>query len=496
MKGIMVQGTGSGVGKSIITVALCRYFSMKGYRVTPFKAQNMALNSFITKEGAEIGRAQALQAMAAGVEPTWAMNPVLLKASGPLGTQVILKGKPIGTLKPSQYYALRDKAWEAVLEGWDYLSQEFDIAVVEGAGSPAEINLKDVEIVNMAVAKRFELPVVLVGDIDKGGVFASLYGTLALLEEDAKYIKAFIINKFRGDIQILEPGLKAIEEKTKVPVIGVIPYMKELFIEEEDSLGLQQKAYSYHLEPLKIVILKLPFISNFTDFVPLLYEEDTEVVFSLRAVDLLNADLIIIPGTKNTIEDLEYLKKTAVVDTLKKALNKGVYIFGICGGYQMMGKVLRDPDSIESSTAETRGLGFLETETEFLKEKTTTQVIAEQLSPIFDSVKVDGSLWGYEIHMGTTQVDGSGLFSGKRLSNNEQIIDGSAKGYAAGTYLHGIFENDHFRLALLNHLRQRRGLPLKSTTFSYRELRDRSIKQITDIVVDALDMDFIERLLQ
>ncbi|RME65256.1 MAG: cobyric acid synthase, partial [Nitrospirae bacterium] len=322
MKGIMVQGTGSGVGKTVIVAALCRYFSRKGYRVTPFKAQNMALNSYITKEGAEIGRAQALQAMAAGVEPTWAMNPVLLKASGPLGTQVILKGRPVGTMKPQEYYAFRQKAWQAVLEGWEALSREFDIAIVEGAGSPAEINLRDVEIVNMAVAKEFSLPVILVGDIDRGGVFASLYGTLALLEEDARYIKALLINKFRGDVQILRPGIKEIENKTGRPVIGVVPYTDTLLLEEEDSFGIYKQKTGTG-QTLKVTVLKLPLISNFTDFLPLMYEDDIDLVFSLKREDILQADLVIIPGTKSTIRDLEFLKSHGIDETLKEAISRG-----------------------------------------------------------------------------------------------------------------------------------------------------------------------------
>ncbi len=495
MKGIMVQGTGSGVGKSLIVMALCRYFSKKGYRVTPFKAQNMALNSYVTKEGAEIGRAQALQALAAGVQPTWAMNPVLLKASGPLGTQVIIRGKPVGTMKPSEYYDFRDRAWEAVLQGWHALEQEFDLAIVEGAGSPAEINLRDVEIVNMAVAREFGLPVVLVGDIDRGGVFASLYGTMALLEQEARFIKAFLINKFRGSIDILEPGLRAIEEKTGVPVIGVVPYVEDLLIEEEDSMGI----YPRRTKPqacLRITVLRLPLISNFTDFLPLVLEDDIEVLLSLRAEDILNSDLVIIPGTKSTIQDLEYLRSMGVSQSLKKALDRGVPIMGICGGYQMLGQVLKDPYAVESETRQTRGLGFLDTETVFTPQKTTTQVVALQRSPFWGSVMVEGPLQGYEIHMGSTETNGQDqVFRCTRLATQQEVLDGTARGLVFGTYLHGIFDNDNFRNGIVNFLRQRKGLPERHTGFCFERLRQQSIDRATQAVLEAVDIDFIQALL-
>lgn len=495
MKGIMVQGTGSGVGKSVIVAALCRYFYRKGYRVTPFKAQNMALNSYITKEGAEIGRAQALQAMAAGVEPTWAMNPVLLKASGPLGTQVILRGKPVGTMKPSEYYAYRQKAWEAVLDGWEHLSGDFDIAIVEGAGSPAEVNLRDVEIVNMAVAREFSLPVILVGDIDRGGVFASLYGTLALLEDDARYIKAMVINKFRGDLEILRPGIEEIEKRTGLPVIGVIPYGERFLLEEEDSLGLY-KPKTEEKETVKVTVLKLPLISNFTDFLPLMYEDDIDLVFSLRREDILHSDLVIIPGTKSTIRDLEFIRSQGIDGTLKEGLSRGIPVMGICGGYQMLGESLRDDFSVESDIKETRGLGFLPIRTEFAHEKTTTQVIARQINPVFGEVMTGEPLWGYEIHMGRTDGPSEGIFAGKRLATEEEVSDGMSAGLVAGTYLHGIFENDSFRLSLVNFLRVKKGLPERPLRLSYRTLREKTLDEIADLITGSLNMDFVESLIE
>ncbi|RMG68705.1 MAG: cobyric acid synthase, partial [Nitrospirae bacterium] len=344
----MFQGTGSGVGKSLIAAAFCRILKRRGYRVAPFKSQNMALNSFVTREGGEIGRAQALQAEAAGVEPTVYMNPVLLKASGQKGAQVIVLGRVHSTMSAKQYYSFKNEAWEAVKKAWSLLSSQYDVVVIEGAGSPAEINLMDKEIVNMAVARLTDARVFLIGDIDRGGVFASLYGTVRLLEEDSAFIKGFIINKFRGDLQILEPGNKLIEQKTGIPVVGVIPYLDRTGLPEEDGLSLN---YGFNgaseKEMVKITVLRLPYISNFTDFDPFLCEPEVSLLYSLRAEDLLNSDMVIIPGTKNTTKDLLYLKEQGVDRVLKRAVRKGIPVVGVCGGYQMMGAVIRDPQLIE-----------------------------------------------------------------------------------------------------------------------------------------------------
>ncbi|HDH02016.1 MAG TPA: cobyric acid synthase, partial [Nitrospirae bacterium] len=370
-RSLMIQGTGSGVGKSFIVAGLCRIFRDMGIKVAPFKSQNMALNSFVTKEGGEIGRAQVLQAEAAGVEPSVYMNPILLKATGESGAQVILLGKVHSTMKAIDYYKFRKVAWEAVREAWERMSREYDLIVIEGAGSPAEINLVKEEIVNMAVARHTGSPVILVGDIDRGGVFASLYGTVALLDGDADYIKAFIINKFRGDMDILTPGNRLIEEKTGVPVIGVLPYVGDLGLHEEDGLAIERIRPSAGIKPIRITVLRLRYISNFTDFDPFLYEPDVELQYSLREEDILNSDLVIIPGSKNTVRDLLYLRQSGIEALLGNAVSKGIPLIGICGGYQMLGSVIRDPYGVESPEHEVKGLCFLDTETVLDTEKST-----------------------------------------------------------------------------------------------------------------------------
>ncbi len=323
----MIQGTGSGAGKSLVAAAFCRIFSDQGIRVAPFKAQNMALNSSITAEGGEIGRAQALQARAARVDTLNDMNPVLLKVSGNGGSQVIIHGKVHATMKAREYYAFRDQAWTAVTASYARLAEQHDLIVLEGAGSPAEINLLDVDIVNMAMAKHAKAPVLLVADIDKGGVFASLYGTIKLLGRDSRHIKAFIINKFRGDKTILDPGLDMITKKTGRPVIGVLPYVTDLGLPEEDGLALARSAEcgvrSAEGKAVKIVIVRLKYISNFTDFDPFALEPDTEVVYSDSPSEIENADLVILPGSKNTVADLLLLKKKGIADSIRKAYDRG-----------------------------------------------------------------------------------------------------------------------------------------------------------------------------
>ena len=379
-KALMIQGTGSGVGKSIIVAGLCRIFRDQGIKVAPFKAQNMALNSFITKEGGEIGRAQAYQAEAARIEPSVDMNPVLLKATGEAGCQVILNGKVHRNMQAQEYYSYKEHAWAAVTEAYARLSEKYDLIVIEGAGSPAEINLANDEVVNMSVARHANAPVLLVGDIDKGGVFASLYGTIALLDGDADYIKAFIINKFRGDLDILKPGLDMIQEKTGRPVLGVIPYLGDLGLHEEDGIPLERLWWSgqgkYAGPKIKIVVVRLRYISNFTDFDPFLYEPDVELVYSLRDADIEHADLVIIPGSKNTVQDLLFLRESGIEASIIRAAEKGIPIAGVCGGYQMLGKKILDPHGIEGPHQEIDGLGLLDVETIFDRVKTTCQVEA------------------------------------------------------------------------------------------------------------------------
>ena len=520
----MIQGTGSGVGKSMIVAGICRIFRDMGIKVAPFKAQNMALNSFITKEGGEIGRAQAFQAEAAGIEPCNDINPILLKATGESGCQVILNGKVYGNMTAIDYYAFKDTAWKAVTSAYDKLSQNYDVIVIEGAGSPAEINLQKEEIVNMSVARYTGAPVILVGDIDKGGVFASFYGTVELLKDsrfkiqnskldpgikcDADYIKAFIVNKFRGDIGILRPGLRMIENKTGRPVIGVINYLGDLGLHEEDAIPIERLIPKRRDEPfkaIKIVVLRLRYISNFTDFDPFLYEPDVELIYSLREEDINNADLIIIPGSKNTVSDLLFLRQNGIEECVKLAVNKGIPLIGICGGYQMLGKKIFDPYKVENSEKEVEGMEFLNIITTIDKVKTTGQVSAELIngSKLFNVVQYssnDGfkNLKGYEIHMGVTTGD-IGLFRLSRITHHASpltvVIDGSLKGNVWGTYIHGLFDNDSFRTALLNSLRCRKGLLTVKETINYPALRETAINKWADILRNSVDICFILRLL-
>lgn len=500
-KALMIQGTGSGAGKSLIAAAFCRIFRDMGLRVAPFKAQNMALNSYITAEGGEIGRAQALQAEAAGIEPSVNMNPVLLKASGEAGSQVILRGKVHSTMKAREYYAFRAKAWEAVKKSYAWLSKRCDMIVVEGAGSPAEINLRNVDIVNMAVAKLAKAPVLLVGDIDRGGVFASLYGTVKLLGRDSRHIKAFVINKFRGDAEILSPGLEMIREKTGIPVVGVLPYIYELGLPEEDGMALCQNSRAgsrFHSGKVRIVIVRLQYISNFTDFDPFSHEPDVELLYSMNASDIETADLVIIPGTKNTVKDLLLLRELGLDNCIINACKKGVMIMGMCGGYQMLGRKIFDPESIESDQREIEGIGLLNIETTFGNVKRTCRVEASAIPDSFCFPLTDNGtaslLKGYEIHMGKSSGD-IGLFKVKSVAGSKKekpLLDGSKNGNCWGTYLHGVFDNDLFRRDLINELRRRKGLPSLEAACSYSENKEKAIDYLADVVRENIDMDFIK----
>ncbi len=502
-KALMIQGTGSGVGKSLIVAGLCKIFRDMGINVAPFKAQNMALNSFITKEGGEIGRAQALQAEAAGIEPSVDMNPILLKASSDSECQVIVNGKVHSNMKAGEYYSFKEEAWEAVKNAYKRLSTRYDLIMIEGAGSPAEINLMDDEIVNMRVARYTDTPVILVGDIDRGGVFASFYGTVGLLDGDADYIKAYIINKFRGDIEILRPGIKMIYEKTGKPVIGVIPYLGDLRLHEEDGIPLERLKNSRVQEPrgskIKIVVVRLRYISNFTDFDPFMYEPDVELVYSLWRGDIENADLLIIPGSKNTVEDLLFLRNNGIEKSIKLAVEKGIPLIGLCGGYQMLGKKIFDPFGVESRNKEVKGIGLLDIETTFEKTKITSQVEATLVKSSELGVQSKNTLKGYEIHMGVSKGD-VGLFNLSRLWTNEYrlstVKEGSVKGDIWGTYIHGIFDNDRFRRNIINSLRLRKGLKTIEGIIDYSGLRDDALKKWAKIIKETIDLKFIEGLIR
>lgn len=493
----MVQGTGSGAGKSLIAAALCRVFSDRGLSVAPFKSQNMALNSFITCEGGEIGRAQALQAEAARLEPSIHMNPILLKASGEMGSQVIIQGRALRHMKAQEYYAYRQTAWEAVRDSYERLSRRHDIIVIEGAGSPAEINLMDVDIVNMAVAKHAKAPVLLVGDIDKGGVFASLYGTVKLLGRDGRFVRAFIINKFRGDMEILRPGLEMIRQRTGKPVIGVLPYITEIGLPEEDGLALGQRTGitrpSPDRHPVKVAVVRLRYISNFTDFDPLFHEEDVEISYTQSPMEIEHADWVIVPGTKNTVKDLAFLRERGLDGSLRRAFERGVQITGICGGYQMLGRTILDPHCVESPCREVEGLGLLNIVTTFEARKVTCQDTAEALGPVGGHETRDGDgLKGYEIHMGVS--DGEiGLFRLHRKPGEAEVPDGSQNRNCWGTYLHGIFDNDSFRRGLINALREKKGTGPLPVTVRYGTLKEKAIDNLAGIVREHLDMAFITK---
>jgi adenosylcobyric acid synthase len=505
-KALMIQGTGSGAGKSLIAAAFCRILRQMGLKVAPFKAQNMALNSYITVEGGEIGRAQALQAEAAGIEPSVDMNPVLLKASGEIGSQVVLHGRIHSTMKARQYYSFRKEAWEAVKKSYARLSRKYDMIVIEGAGSPAEINLMDVDIVNMAMAKHARAPVLLVGDIDKGGVFASLYGTVKLLGRDGRHIKGFVINKFRGDAEILRPGLDMIREKTGVPVIGVLPYVHDLGLPEEDGMALYQNVKYKGRSgsgAMRIVVVRLRYISNFTDFDPFYHEPDVEVLFSAHASDIENADLVIIPGTKNTVTDLMLLKDRGLDLSIRNAHKKGAMVMGMCGGYQILGKKIFDPEKVESDHGEMEGIGLLDIDTTFGREKRTRRIEAE-LTGLggFGLAGPHPVLKGYEIHMGESTGD-IGLFRvrnvcappGPKTKKEEAVLDGSGDENCWGTYLHGIFDNDLFRRDLINIVRTRKGLGPLESSISYSDIKDKALDRLADIVRENIDMDFIKGML-
>lgn len=502
-KTVMLQGTSSHVGKSILTTALCRIFLQDDYKVVPFKAQNMALNSYVTKDGGEMGRAQVAQAEAAGLEPAVEMNPVLLKPTGNSCSQVILKGSPVGNMSAVEYhngYSL--KALQAVKECLHTLSDAYDIMVIEGAGSPAEINLKDNDIVNMRVAKLVQAPVLIVADIDRGGALAAVVGTLELLEADEReLVKGIIINKFRGDIRLLQPALEFLEKKTGKPVLGVIPHIEELGIDDEDSVSLDEKTAAEKRD-LEIVILRTPKISNFTDFDALSGEPDVAVRYVKRGEKIGCPDLIILPGSKNTLEDLLYLREYGYEEDIVRLVAQGTPLIGICGGYQMLGREIRDPGHTESRLECQQGLGLLNTITTFLPDKVTHQVTASCHGQGFLGIHYTGSsLTGYEIHMGRTESGDAQCHAFTINSRSGQAAacqDGSVRqdGLVMGTYIHGIFDNDGYRQAILDKLRERKGLPPIVRKHNIQAEKQAAYNRLADIVRRHLDMKAVYRLMK
>ena len=484
---IMVQGTMSGAGKSLLVCALCRIFAQDGLSVAPFKSQNMALNSYVTDAGLEMGRAQVVQAQAAGLEPDVRMNPILLKPSSDTGSQLIVAGEVRGHYAARDYFRMKRTLIPDIMAAYTSLAAENDVIVIEGAGSPAEINLRDDDIVNMGLAELVDAPVLLVGDIDRGGVFAQLYGTLALLREDERTrVVGTVINKFRGDVEILRPGLAQLEELTGVPVLGVIPWTRA-DIDDEDSLA-ERLQHTHTHRPIDIAVIRLPRISNFTDFAPLERHPALGVRYVRTATDLGRPDLVILPGTKSTMDDLLWLRQCGLEMAIRKLHGTGVPALGICGGYQMMGQRLSDPMDIERG-GELTGMGLLPCQTVFSPTKTRTRVHATLMAPDFAGTTADG----YEIHMGQTERMAGEPFS--RLSNGQE--DGCVQGDAWGTYLHGLFDAGNVVDALATWLLARKGIaPDEAHTLDHATYQQQQIDMLADEVRAVLDMEAVYQAME
>ena len=481
-KNIMIQGTMSNAGKSMLAAGLCRIFKQDGYRVAPFKSQNMALNSFITEAGGEMGRAQVVQAEAAGVKPDVRMNPILLKPTTDVGSQVIVNGVAMGNMRAMEYYRRKREFVPQVLESYDSLAAENDIIVIEGAGSPAEINLKQEDIVNMGLAELVDAPVLLVGDIDRGGVFAQLYGTVALLEEqERKRIKGTVVNKFRGDRAILQPGIEILEKLCGVPVAGVVPYM-HLDIDDEDSLSTRFTGDNGR-KAIDIAVIKLPRISNFTDLAPLERFPNVSVRYIDRADKLMEPDMIVIPGTKSTIADLMWLRQSGLEAAVLHAHDRGSIVFGICGGYQMLGTSVSDPDQVEAAgVTQIDGMGLLPMETVFHGQK-----VQKQTSGTFGTVSgplssLSGLAYrGYEIHMGRSETGLPAL---------------SVNGDVYGSYIHGIFDEAGIAQAIVSDLCQKKGLDTKELeSFDPEKYKQQQYDLLAQGVRQGLNMEFVYRVL-
>ena len=499
---LMLQGTASHVGKSILVAALCHIFKNQGLKVAPFKAQNMALNSFVTLDGGEIGRAQAFQAEAAGIEPCVDMNPILLKPTSDMVAQVIIHGKVYGNMKAQEYHRFKKEAATYVMESYKRLSEKSDVIVIEGAGSPAEINLRENDIANMGLAEMVDAPVILIGDIDRGGVFASLVGTMELLTpSERKRIRGFIINKFRGDLKLLEPGIDFLESKTGLPVFGVVPYLKDIILPDEDGVALDrsQKSEVRSQKKINISVIKLPRISNFTDFDPFRFEPDVAVRYVTKPVELDNADVVILPGSKNTLEDIDWLKKNGIAGAIIYFAEHGGRVIGICGGFQMLGKAVKDLYGVESTLKEIKGLGLLDMETILELEKKTYQVKAQIPSspPLAKRGRGDCLVKGYEIHMGeTTGREQPFSIITDRNGASVSIEDGgvSRDGKVWGTYIHGIFDNDEFRTGFLNSIRDEKGFKNQCPVL-FQIKRCEEIKKMAEIIHESIDMKKIYEII-
>ena len=499
-KVLMVQGTMSNAGKSLLTAGLCRIFKQDGYKVAPFKSQNMALNSFITDKGLEMGRAQVMQAEAAGIEPDVRMNPILLKPTNDTGSQVIVNGEVRGTMSARDYFAYKHNLIPDIMEAFNGLAAENDIVVIEGAGSPAEVNLKEEDIVNMGMAKMAKAPVLLVGDIDRGGVFAQLIGTVNLLEEDEKkMVKGLIINKFRGDKTILDPGVEILEEKSGIPVVGVAPYL-HIDVEDEDSLS-ERLTSSDKADLIDIAVIRLPRISNFTDLNVMETIPGVSVRYIRNPQELRDPDMIVIPGSKNTISDLLWMRQNGLEAAILKQAHEGKVIFGICGGFQMLGETLSDPTGVET-TGEVRGMGLLPVETVFMDGKTRTRVEGgfHLEGSIFEDIEIKNlKAEGYEIHMGqsTLKEGAKRLLTVTDAVTGETKEDGAYKDNVFGTYIHGIFDGPEIAQTIVKILAERKGAELGDLgTLSYAEYKETQYDLLAAGLREHLNMKKIYEILE
>jgi adenosylcobyric acid synthase len=495
---LMIQGASSSVGKSLLVTALCRIFARRGLDVVPFKAQNMSNNAAVCPDGSEIGRAQALQARAAGIPLSSDLNPILIKPEADAYSQIILDGRPFKSLSAYDYYKYKQTLWEHAIAALDRLRARHELVIIEGAGSPAELNLKQGDIVNMAIARYAQSPVILIGDIDRGGIFAQLLGTLWLLEpEERQLVCGFLVNKFRGDIRLFEEGVRILEERSNLPVLGVVPYLKDLNLPEEDAVALdQQRLLDAGVDPamIDIVVVHLPVISNFDDFDPLRNEVGVQVRYVTQASEVRQPHAILLPGTKSTMADLAWLRERGLDKVLREHVQRGGVLVGICGGYQMLGQHIHDPRHVESSKDSIEGLGLLPTETSFISEKATCQVHARVTGRTAWLASLsEPELQGYEIHMGRTTGSSPWLQIHRRNGMPCEFSEGSitADGRVWGCYLHGLFGNTAFRHAWLTSL----GWSPRSQSIALDVQLEKSLDDLAEEVEAAVKLHEIERMI-
>ncbi len=495
-KTLMVQGTSSSAGKSLLVAALCRIYARRGVRVAPFKAQNMSNNAAVCPDGSEIGRAQAVQAMAAGIEPTADMNPILLKPEADAHSQVVVMGRPWRSLAAGTYYQHKGRLWPIVTGALDRLRAAYELVIIEGAGSPAELNLREGDIVNMAVARYARGPVLLVGDIDRGGIFAQLLGTLWLLEpEERELVRGLVVNKFRGDPELFVEGVRILEERGGVPVVGVVPYLHDLGIPDEDAVVIETRAHQApDAQAIDIAVIALPRIANFDDFDPLAAEPGVQVRYVSSAESLGQPHAVILPGTKSTMADLAWLNTQGLAGAIQHLAARGAAVVGICGGYQMLGYIIRDPERAESAVEAVPGLGLLAAETIFEREKATHRVRARlRGGPGWLSGLAGQTVSGYEIHMGRTRGEPAWLEITERSGAPVSVADGlvANQGRLWGCYLHGLFENRALRHAWLSSL----GWPGPGRIHEPINGREDAFDRLADGVEAALNMELLEEIL-